>query len=97
MAEEVCEVATRASDEYPYAIQAAGPIAMRVFDYLEQSLIEDGYSPDDADMLMQINIDQVIVEAQHVAKQEAQADARRDALAKRASKTGRKGETRQHQ
>jgi hypothetical protein len=76
-------MAGRESDEYPHAIQAAGPVAMRVFDRVEQGLIEDGYTSDEADMLMQINLDQVLTEAQQVAMQEAQADARRTRNAQR--------------
>ena len=67
----------RRRDEYPFAIQQAGHVAFRVFDQVEQGLLDDGFTQEEGDDLMMINIDQILTEAQQIAKQEAAADKRR--------------------
>ncbi len=57
----------RESDEYPYEIQQAGPVAQRVFDRVEQGLLNDGYSLETADMMLHHSLDQILKQA----KQEA--------------------------
>ena len=75
----------RRIDQYPAAIRAAGPNAIRVFDRVERGLIEqDGFSQDEADMLLQINLDQILTQAAQEAKEEAAADKRRARAAKAA-------------
>ena len=61
---------TRDDDEYPMAIQQAGPYAKRVFDRVEQGLLSDGFTPDEAEMLMQINMSDIIEQAQAEEEQD---------------------------
>lgn len=70
----------RQPHEYPAAIQLAGQPAMRVYDRVERGLLSDGYTPDEAMMLMDINQDQILAQAQTEAKTETargSKDARR--------------------
>lgn len=67
----------RRSDAYPMAIQEAGPNAIRVFDRVEHGLLNDGYTLEETDMLLQYNLDQILAQANLEARQEARADARR--------------------
>lgn len=69
----------RHRDEYPFAIQRAGPVAFRVFDQVEQALLDDGFTQEEVDGLLMINLDQILAEAKLIAQQEAEADARRAA------------------
>lgn len=75
----------RRSDEYPYQIQEADAphVAKRVFDQVEDGLRRDGFSQDEIDMLMQINMQDILAEAKLIATQEAHADAQRAAAAKK--------------
>lgn len=69
----------RRPDEYPFAIQRAGPVAIRVFDQVEQALLDDGFTQEEADGLLMLNLDKILAEAKLIAQQEAEADARRAA------------------
>jgi len=52
-------------DEYPMPVQAAGQHAMLTYDRLLSDLLGDGYTADEAAMLLAINLDQVLHESQH--------------------------------
>jgi hypothetical protein len=56
----------RSPGEYPYAIQAEGRLGTRVYDRLEAALASDGYTLEEASMLLAINLGQVLDEIQDV-------------------------------
>lgn len=58
----------REDDEYPYAIQRAGSAARRVFDRVERGLLSDGYSQEETDMLLMLNLDQILEQAEQKDK-----------------------------
>jgi len=49
--------------DYPGPVQATGESAMLAYDRLEQALLDDGYTMDEASMLLDINLEKVLAEA----------------------------------
>lgn len=56
------------TSEYPAPIRQAGPRAMVVYDRVEKGLLADGYTADEASMLMDINLAQILAEAKATKK-----------------------------